>query len=75
MQEEARSLAAAFANGALAAQAMAKRAIQEGLDLPLHDGITMEQELFVQVFDTDDAQTGVKSFLEHGPGKATFTGS
>jgi hypothetical protein len=34
----------------------------------------MEQELFVQVFDTEDARTGVQSFLEHGPGKATFKG-
>ena len=28
----------------------------------------------VEVFRTDDARTGVASFLEHGPGKATFTG-
>ena len=25
-------------------------------------------------FETEDAQTGVKSFLENGPGKATFSG-
>ena len=25
-------------------------------------------------FRTDDAATGVASFLEHGPGKATFSG-
>ena len=34
----------------------------------------MEQELFVQVFETEDAKVGVRSFLEHGPGKATFKG-
>jgi hypothetical protein len=28
----------------------------------------------VEVFRTDDARIGVASFLEHGPGKATFTG-
>jgi hypothetical protein len=26
------------------------------------------------VFGTDDAAVGVASFLEHGPGKATFSG-
>ncbi len=25
-------------------------------------------------FRTEDSQTGVASFREHGPGKATFTG-
>jgi enoyl-CoA hydratase len=28
----------------------------------------------VEVFTTDDAAVGLRSFLEHGPGKATFTG-
>ena len=28
----------------------------------------------VAVFDTEDSQTGVASFKEHGPGKATFQG-
>ena len=27
-----------------------------------------------EVFGTEDAKIGVASFLEHGPGKATFTG-
>jgi hypothetical protein len=26
------------------------------------------------VFGTEDATTGVRSFLEHGPGKAEFSG-
>jgi hypothetical protein len=34
----------------------------------------LEQELFAEVFATEDAATGVKSFLEQGPGKATFSG-
>ena len=28
-----------------------------------------------QVFESDDARHGVESFFEHGPGKATFTGT
>lgn len=70
----ARELAGSFAGGALAAQALAKRAIDEGLDLPLGKGFDLETELFVEVFGTDDAEIGRKSFLEHGPGKANFTG-
>jgi len=74
LQAEARALAAQLARGAHVAQSYAKNAIDKGLDLPLSEAITMEQELFVQVFDTDDASIGVKSFLENGPGKAQFTG-
>jgi enoyl-CoA hydratase len=66
--------AAEFARGPLAAQALAKRAVDEGLEGTLADGLKLEQELFVEVFKTDDAGIGVKSFLENGPGKAAFTG-
>jgi enoyl-CoA hydratase len=67
-------MALSFANGAVAAHALAKRAIDAAFDGSLADGLSLEQELFVQVFETDDAKTGVQSFLEHGPGKARFTG-
>jgi enoyl-CoA hydratase/carnithine racemase len=66
--------AAELAAGAVAAQAMAKWVIDAGLDGMLEDGLTLEQDRFVEVFRTDDAVAGVRSFLEHGPGKATFTG-
>lgn len=72
--DEARAWAAELARGAVAAHALAKRAVDEGLDGPLADGLALEQELFVEVFGTDDARIGVESFREHGPGKATFTG-
>ena len=70
----AAAVAAELAKGAVAAQALAKRAIDEGLDLSLADGLALEQDLFEEVFATDDAVIGVASFLENGPGKATFTG-
>ena len=66
--------AAALASGATAAQGLAKRAIDRGLDITLHGGLDLEQQLFADVFVTDDARIGVQSFLEHGPGNATFTG-
>ncbi|HET8930298.1 MAG TPA: enoyl-CoA hydratase-related protein [Acidimicrobiales bacterium] len=70
----ARELATGYAQGAVAAQGLAKRAIDSGLDGTLEAGLSLEQELFADVFATDDAGIGVASFLEHGPGKATFTG-
>ena len=36
--------------------------------------LDLEADAFVEVFGTEDAATGVQSFLEHGPGKARFTG-
>ena len=66
--------AAELAKGAVVAQGLAKRAIDRGLDVSVGSGLELEQELFAQVFATDDARIGVQSFLEHGPGKATFTG-
>ncbi len=67
----ARELAA----GPSLALAAAKSAIDAGLDGALGAGLDLEQDRFVEVFGTTDAEVGVASFLEHGPGKATFTGS
>jgi enoyl-CoA hydratase/carnithine racemase len=74
LHRRAFALAAEVAGGALAAQAIAKRLIDEGLSTSLADGLRLEREGFVEVFGTEDSQLGVASFLEHGPGKATFTG-
>lgn len=65
--------AAAYARGP-AALANAKRAIQEGIHLPIADGVALEKREFVASFQTDDSVTGITSFLEQGPGKATFSG-
>jgi enoyl-CoA hydratase len=72
--DEALEWAAELARGAVAAHALAKRAVDHGLDASLHAGLALEQQLFVEVFRTDDAHTGIESFKEHGPGKADFTG-
>jgi enoyl-CoA hydratase/carnithine racemase len=74
LHERAFALAAEVAKGALVAQALTKRAIDQGLSLSLADGLAVEQELFVDVFHSEDSKIGVASFLEHGPGKAAFTG-
>ncbi len=66
--------AASFATGAVVAMGLAKRAIDRGLDLPLDEALDVEGDAFVEVFSTEDAGIGVRSFLEQGPGKARFVG-
>jgi enoyl-CoA hydratase/carnithine racemase len=63
-----------LARGAVVAMGLAKRAIDRGLDGSLSDGLSIEADAFVEVFGTKDAAVGVLSFLEHGPGKAVFSG-
>jgi enoyl-CoA hydratase len=36
--------------------------------------LDLEAQLFTQSFETEDARIGVRSFLDHGPGKARFVG-
>jgi len=73
--DTALALAAQLAAGPVIAEGLAKAAIDGGLDLPLEAGLGLEAEAFVMVFETDDARTGVRSFVEQGPGKAKFTGN
>jgi len=76
--EETYSTAAAmarkFSAGPPLALAAAKRAIDEGLDGSLDDGLHLETQLFVELFGTEDQKIGMRSFLESGPGKAQFSG-
>ena len=68
------AMARKFAAGPPLALAAAKKAIDEGLDLPLDEGLTLESRLFAELFGTEDQKLGMSSFLESGPGKANFTG-
>jgi enoyl-CoA hydratase/carnithine racemase len=74
LHERALALAASVASGAVLAQASIKALVDNGLDTDLATGLLAEREAFGAVFATADSQIGVQSFLEHGPGKATFTG-
>ena len=73
LHEEAMAAAARYAAGPYALR-LAKRAIDEGIEGPLDQGLRLEQSLFAETFVTEDKQVGVASFIEHGPGKATFSG-
>ena len=74
LEDAALAWAASFASGAVVAMGVAKIVIDGGLDCRLDDGLDLETEAFAEVFGTEDAGTGVRSFLEHGPGKANFAG-
>ncbi|HTO01395.1 MAG TPA: enoyl-CoA hydratase/isomerase family protein [Microthrixaceae bacterium] len=64
--------AAQLAVGPRSALALAKEAIDGGLESTLQAGLELEQRLFVESFTTRDATVGVESFLANGPGKAKF---
>ena len=40
------------------------RAIEEGLNLPLEQGLTREADAFVRVAATEDSREGMSAFLE-----------
>ncbi|MFZ6002938.1 MAG: enoyl-CoA hydratase/isomerase family protein [Actinomycetota bacterium] len=74
LHDRAIAKASQLAAAAVVAQGLAKRAIDRGLDITLNGGLDLEQQLFADVFLTEDARSGVQAFLEHGPGHATFHG-
>lgn len=71
--DKAVELAVQYAAGPAALQ-NAKRAIQARFNSSHQEALDNELVEFGLSFKTDDAKIGIKSFLEEGPGKATFTG-
>ena len=71
---EACALAQQLANGAPIAMRAAKQAIDRGGMVDLDSGLEIERVHFASLFGTDDRTIGMSSFIEHGPGKAEFTG-
>ncbi len=74
LRDAALAWASELAAGAVVAMGLAKAAIDRGLDGTVSTGIDIEAGLFVEAFATEDSRIGVASFLDHGPGKATFDG-
>jgi enoyl-CoA hydratase/carnithine racemase len=70
----ARRFAAELAAGPTRAHAATKRVIRDYLE----GGVALADQRVGRVagalFETDDLQQAVTSFLEHGPGKSTFSG-
>lgn len=63
-----------LASGAALAHRAAKAAIDSGLEVGLKEGLAIEAALFAGLFATADREIGMTSFIDNGPGKASFTG-
>jgi enoyl-CoA hydratase/carnithine racemase len=72
--QAALALVARYADGPAIALRAAKQAIDEGLEVDLNTGLEIERLNFAGLFATEDQRTGMRSFVENGPGKATFAG-
>jgi enoyl-CoA hydratase/carnithine racemase len=72
--DAAMAYASQFATGPVYALRAAKESIDGGLEVDLATGLAIERQQFAALFATEDQQTGMDSFVEHGPGKATFAG-
>src|SRR5215469_7752711 len=70
----ARDLIARYATGPALALRAAKQAVNKGLEVDLATGLEIERLQFAALFATEDQETGMRSFVENGPGKATFQG-
>lgn len=73
--QAARRWAEQFTAGPAQALAAAKQAIDKGLEVDQRTGLDIETQLFTSLFATEDQKIGMRSFIEHGPGKARFTGN
>jgi len=67
LAEAARALASRFAAQAPLAMAATKRAIADGSDRPLAEGLEAERREFVSLFSSEDAREGITAFLEKRP--------
>jgi enoyl-CoA hydratase/carnithine racemase len=48
--------------------------VNKGLEVDLATGLEIERLHFASLFATEDQKSGMRSFLEDGPGKAVFEG-
>ena len=71
---EALAWAGQFRGAAALALRAAKESVDRGLEVDLDTGLEIERQQFAALFATEDRTVGMQSFVEHGPGKARFTG-
>ena len=71
----AKAMVQRYVGGPAYAIRAAKEAIDSGIEVDLQSGLEIERQQFAAVFATKDRTTGMASFLESGPGKATFEGA
>lgn len=70
--EQAHAWATRLAAGPAMALRAAKESIDAGLEVDIDSGLAIERTWFAGLFATEDRETGMRSFVEDGPGKAKF---
>src|SRR6202034_3580838 len=68
--QAARDMVARYATGPALALRAAKQAVNQGLEVDLATGLEIERLHFAGLFATEDQKSGMRSFMEDGPGKA-----
>jgi len=71
----ARARVEQYVGGPALALRAAKEAIDRGLEVELDTGLEIESMQFASLFATKDRAIGMRSFIENGPGKASFEGA
>jgi enoyl-CoA hydratase len=74
LADESMRLAKRLAAGPTLAHAATKRMVRAFLDHGVRGADARIGEIAAPLFESEDLQNAVKSFLEQGPGKATFEG-
>ncbi|MEU6079685.1 enoyl-CoA hydratase-related protein [Streptomyces sp. NPDC047108] len=70
--EAAHAWASRLAQGPAIALRAAKESVDTGLEADIDTGLAIERNWFAGLFATEDRETGMRSFVEDGPGKAKF---
>ena len=63
LMEQAEKLASTIAGNAPIAVRACKKAINDGLDLPMEEAIALEEKLFGSCFESEDQREGMANFL------------
>jgi enoyl-CoA hydratase/carnithine racemase len=69
---QAHAWAAKLAAGPAIALRAAKESVDFGLEADIDTGLAIERSWFAGLFATEDRETGMRSFVQEGPGKAKF---
>ena len=63
-EDEVNAYATKIATGATLAIGNIKRAVYDGMERSLQDGLALERELIAPLYDTEDSQEGFAAFSE-----------
>nr|WP_294694812.1 enoyl-CoA hydratase-related protein [uncultured Friedmanniella sp.] len=74
VQPAAVAWAQQFVGGPALALRAAKECVDRGSEADLDTGLELERTQFAALFGTEDRASGMRSFVEQGPGRARFRG-